>query len=175
MSSVSLVVTGKWRSRPPMLIVPGHGVVIRPGTGGLVHTSYQYVATWLINNGYCRLLEPEKTPKSSPKPAESAEPKPVEAPAVVDRQLYLDENSNLQFIPPLEPAPREPALPIENVRLINFFMTAEVAEINGAISVITLKKAQELKQVEILQWSDVTRILSDRAIEAAIKWAQTVA
>ena len=173
MSSVSLVVTGKWRSRPPILLVPGHGIVTRPGVGGLVHTNYQYVATWLINNGYCRLFQPT-TPTTPPRPG-LPEPEPVEVPVVVDRQLYLDENSNLQFIPPLKPVPTEPALPIENVRLINFFMTAEPVEINGAISAITIKKAQELKQVEVLEWADVVRILSDRAIEAAIKWAQTVA
>ena len=172
MPSVSLVVTGKWRSRPSILIVPGHGIVARPGVGGLVHTNYQYVATWLINNGYCRLLQPT-TPTKPTTPSMPAEPEPVEVPIVVDRQLYLDENSNLQLIPPIEPVPIE-VVPIE-MRLINFFMTAEPAEINGAIPSITIRKAQELKQVEILQWSDVVQILSDRAIEAAIKWAQTVA
>jgi hypothetical protein len=112
-------------------------------------------------------VEPEKQP----------EPEPVEV-AAVDRQVYIDQNSNLQLIPPLEPfipSTAEPGVPIESVRLINFFMTAEPVEINSAISAITLKKAQELKQVEILQWSDVVRILSDRAIEASIKWVQSLA
>jgi hypothetical protein len=158
MLSISLIVTNKWRSRPPILIVPGHGIVHRPGIGGRLVVSYQVVANWLVSHGFCKLVEPEEPP----------EPELVEEP-VVDRQLYITENSNLDFIPPLKID-----IPMENVRLINFFMTAEPTEINSAISAISLKKAQELKQLEILQWSDVVRILSDRAIEAAIKWVQTV-
>jgi hypothetical protein len=158
MLSISLIVTNKWRSRPPILIVPGHGIVRRPGIGGRLVVSYQVVANWLVSNGFCKLVEPGEPP----------EPQPTEVP-VIDRQLYITQDSNLEFIPPLTID-----VPIENVRLINFFMTAEPTEINSAISAISLKKAQELKQVEILQWSDVVRVLSDRAIEAAIKWVQTV-
>ncbi|MGL5880213.1 MAG: hypothetical protein ACRC2V_20885 [Xenococcaceae cyanobacterium] len=160
MASISLVVTGKWRSRPPILLMPGHGAVTRPGAGRFV-TSYQSVANWLIANRYCALPESEKPPELE------LELEPV------DRQVYIDQNSNLQLIPPIEPvtSPTEP-VPIENVRLINFFMTTEPVEINSAISAISIKKAQELKQIEILQWSDVVRILSKSAIESAIKWAQ---
>lgn len=159
MPSISLLITGKWRSYPPILMIPGHGVVTRPGAGRFV-TNYQSVANWLITHRYCTLPKPEK-------PLE-----PVEA-VEVNRQVYIDENSNLQLIPPIEPAisATEP-VPIENVRLINFFTTTEPAEINSAISAISIKKAQELKQVEILQWSDVVRILSKSAIELAVKWAQ---
>jgi hypothetical protein len=159
MLNISLVVTNKWRSRPPILIVPGHGIVHRPGIGGRLVTSYQVVANWLVGHGFCKLVEPAEPPKS-----EQAEV------LLVEPQLYINQDSNLEFIPPLKID-----IPVENVRLINFFMTAEPAEINSAISAISLKKAQELKQLEILQWSDVVRILSDRAIEAAIKWVQTVA
>lgn len=160
MPSISLLITSKWRSHPPILVIPGHGVVTRPGAGRFV-TNYQSVANWLIANRYCTLLEPEKPPE------------PVEV-VEVDRQVYIDENSNLQLIPPIEPiTPAIEPIPIENVRLINFFTTVEPTEINSAISAISIKKAQELKQVEILQWSDVVRILSKSAIEFAIKWAQT--
>ncbi len=152
MPSVSLVVTSKWRSRPPILIVPGHGIVKRPGLGRILITNYKSVASWLIGNGYCTLLESEKPPE----------------PVVVEHQVYIDQDSHLQLIPPIESA-----VPVESDRLIAFFMRAEPTEVNSAISAISLKKAQELKQVGLLEWTDVVRILSKSAIDSAIKWAQT--
>lgn len=163
MSGICLVVTNKWRSRTRLLIVPNRGVVIRPLVGGRFFAADRYVANWLIGNGYCILLESKPEP---PVP----EPEPT-----IERQVYIDQNSNLQLVPPIDPALPEPEIPIEQVRLIDFFATAEPADINSTISAITIKKAQELRQVELLQWSDVVRILSDRAIESAIKWAQGLA
>lgn len=155
MPSVSLVVTSKWRSRPPILVVPGHGIVKRPGLGKILITNYKSVANWLIGNGYCTLLESEIPPE------------PLE-PVEVDRQVYIDQDSHLQLLPPIESD-----APLESDRLIVFFVKAKPAEINSTISAISLKKAQELKQVELLEWTDVVRILSEGAIDSAIKWVQT--
>lgn len=152
MPSISLLVANRWRSRPATLLVPGHGIVTRPGMGNILITGHQFVANWLVNQGFCTLLQSEDSDESTE----------------IDRQVYIDQDSHLQLLPPIESD-----APPESDRLLFFFTNTEPAEINSAISVISIKKAQELKQIEPLQWSDVLRILSDRAIESAIKWAQT--
>lgn len=60
MSIISLLITEKWRSRPSSLQIPE-----RPGVwvfaifdnlddkNCVYHTKDEYIASWLIENGYC--------------------------------------------------------------------------------------------------------------------------
>jgi len=161
MPTIPLLITPKWYSRPAFLIVPGYGVVHRPNIGTYFFTESEIASSWLLKNNYC-IVAP-----SFPQPVPSdpnTEPIPPEE--TVERSLYLNQNSELELDPPIHtsvPGNGEEVL-------LNFFREKEPAEINAAIRAITLKMAQELKQVEPLDWIAVTRILSERALDAAAKW-----
>jgi hypothetical protein len=165
MPSISLLITAKWRSRPPILSIPGYGTIKRPSIGRLVVVQSELAANWLITNQYAVIdntLRPSGSPGGIPPiPDNEADPP-------IKRQVILGENSQLELDPPLVVS-----IPGEGEQvLINFFNSSEPAEINTAIRAITLKMAQELKSANPLDWTEVVRILSERALDAAAKWVQ---
>lgn len=163
MPVIPLLITAKWQARPPILQIPGYGSVTRPNIGKYFYTGSEFAVSWLLRNNYC-IVAPVFVPGSIP--GAGVKPIPEEP---VEHKVYLDHNSELQLDPPLGTS-----IPGDGEQvLLNFFTKSEPAEINAAIKPITLKMAIELKQADPLDWSAVVRVLSDRALDAAAKWAQT--
>jgi hypothetical protein len=169
MPTIPLFITSKWQSRPPVLPIPGYGIVTRPNIGKYFQTGSEYAANWLLKNGYCIVapfIPGASGTDTGSAPGSGVEPIPEEP---VQHQVYLDENSELQLDPPVVTS-----VPGNGEQvLLNFFLASEPAAITAAIRPITIKMAQELKLADPLDWPAVIRILSDRALEAASKWAQT--
>jgi hypothetical protein len=162
MPKIPLLITPKWKSRPAILPIPGYGVVRRPNIGAYYYVESELALTWLLANNYC-VAAPD-FPYTPPVPGNNVEPIPEEP---VQHTVYVDQNSELQ----LDPAVRTSVPGNGEEVLLNFFREKEPAEINAAIRPISLKMAQEIKQADPLDWLAVCRILSDRAMDAAAKWA----
>lgn len=164
MPTFPLIITSKWQSRNPILFIPGFGQLKRPTIGKMLIMRNEKAATWLIEHGFAQLTSIAIPHGMFYQPREEASDSSSSPP---ERQLILNSNSELELEPPLvtEVPGNEEKL------LLDFFQSSEASEINSTIRAITLKMAQELKQADPLDWTAVVRTLSDRALDAAAKWA----
>lgn len=151
-NTIYLSITDRWKnSDEKSVYIPKHGWVQRM-TGALVVNS-QAVADWLITNGYCEYYSPNVS-------------KPEEA--VVERKAVVSGN-----VLELEPALNLlVATPEQQELILKLFNDSEPKEINNQIRLIPIKLAEELKAMRPLDWGIVQKSVSDKQLEALIKWTE---
>jgi hypothetical protein len=148
----ALSITDRWKNSDESTVyIPKYGWMQRV-TGMLVVNS-QFVADWLISNGYCEYYSP-----NVPKPEEAV----VERKAVVSGNvLELEPALNLLI-----------ATPEQQELILKLFNESEPKEINNQIRLIPIKLAEELKAMRPLDWSMIQKSVSDKQLEALIKWTE---
>lgn len=148
--TLGLSITDRWKNSDETTVyIPNYGWVQRV-TGMLVVNS-QSVADWLISNGYCEYYSPNVPQAENP---------------VVERKAVVSGN-----VLELEPALSILTATSEQQEIIlKLLNDSEPKEINNQIRLIPIKLAEELKAMRPLDWSVVQRSLSDKQLEALIKW-----
>lgn len=166
MSNITLLLpSSKWKL--PFLEVPNHGRVKRPPNGQTLAVYSLRAATWLLDHGYAyKVPESESTPEE---PAgEGAEGEP-DSSGVEFRQVVVRGDSTLSLEPPIVTSVPGDG---ENF-LVRFFNRAPAEEI-AAVKGLSQSAAEQLvsaRKEAPLDWTDVVRLLSDKQLQGALKWA----